>query len=89
MLHEKTQRALSNNIPPSIEMIEPREHDQTRSYSSLDDTSTCEDDIGGSTLDEMTALNSQFFFSNASIPSVAASAVIPRFREESSSQSPW
>ena len=89
MLHEKTAKALSNCVSPSIEIVEPREHDLSESYSSPSDTTVCEENFGDTTAGQPTALDLPILFSNTSIPNVAAHAVFPSFREEVSAQSPW
>ncbi|SLM39604.1 hypothetical protein LPUS_10185 [Lasallia pustulata] len=89
MLHEKTARALSSCVSPSIEVVEPREHDITESYSSPSDTTFYEDSFGNLTGGQVRALDSQAAFSSSSMPDVAAHAVFPGFREEGSAQPPW
>lgn len=86
MLHEKTARALANCVSPSIEIVEPREHDLTESYSSPSDTIVCEDSFGDATVGRTAALESPVLFSNTSIPNVAAHAMFPGFKGEGS---PW
>lgn len=89
MLHEKTARALSNFVSPSIEIVEVGEHDLAESHSSPSDTTVCEDSIGDPSAGQITALDSPIFFSNTSIPNVTAQVVIPCSGEDGPAQSPW
>lgn len=89
MLHEKTARAFSNFISPSIEIVEVGEHDFTESHSSPSDTTVCEDSIGDRSGGQITALDSAILFSNMKIPNVATQAVFRCSSEEGSVQSLW